>query len=179
MDHLPVQVKPVSRDSLLLLERYLPYGPPEKHAERLKRQKQGEVIYLVAWHEGVPVGHALLKWRGAAEEHLTSHFQGNCPDIEDLLVDERYRSRGVGTQILLAAEQLVAEKGFRQIGLGVATQNHRAHNLYMRLGFRSIGLPPHREQGQYLDTDGQVATWEEACIYLVKLLSEKGLGKNE
>jgi GNAT superfamily N-acetyltransferase len=179
MTDLPVVVRPAARDSLLLLERHLPYGAPEKHAERFKYQEKGQVVYLVAWHEGTPVGHALLKWHGATEEHLAAHFQGTCPDIEDLLVTDQYRSRGVATQLLLAAERLVAERGFRQIGLSVDTRNERARRLYERLGFRSSGLPPHVEQGQYVDAGGRVNSWEEACIYLTKAIDEKGVGKNE
>ena len=179
MADLPVKVKPVTRDSLLLLERYLPYGPPEKHAERLKRQEKGEVVYLVAWHNGTPVGHALLKWRGATEEHLAARFQGTCPDIEDLLVADPYRSQGVGTQLLLAAEQLVADRGFSQIGLSVDTRNERARRLYERLGFRSTGLPPHHERGETIDTGGRVISWEEVCIYLIKTVNDRGVGKNE
>ncbi len=178
MAHLLV-VKPVSRENLLLMEQHLPYGPPEKHAERLKRQEKGEVTYLVAWYDGVPVGHALLKWRGATEAHLVSHFQGSCPDVEDLLVDRRYRSRGIGTQLLQAAERLVADSGFRQIGLAVDTRNKGAHNLYKRLGFRSIGLPPHHERGEYVDQNGRPASWEEVCIYMVKTLNDKGVDRNE
>jgi GNAT superfamily N-acetyltransferase len=179
MTYLPVAVRPAARDSLLLLERHLPYGPPEKHAERLKRQEKGEVVYLVAWHDGTPVGHALLKWLGATEEHLVARFQGTCPDIEDLLVADQYRSRGVATQLLLTIEQLAAERGFQQIGLSVDTQNERARRLYERLGYHSSGLPPHVEQGQYVDAGGRVNFWEEACIYLTKAIDEKGVGKHE
>jgi ribosomal protein S18 acetylase RimI-like enzyme len=174
MTQLPVEVRPVARHSLLLLERYLPYGPPEKHAERLKRQEKGEVLYLIAWSGGKPVGHALLKWRGAAEEHLASRLQDSCPDIEDLLVHEQHRSEGVGTQLVREAERLAVEKGFRQIGLGVGVHNERARKLYERLGFQPLGLPPHEERGEYVDQNGRTASWVEACIYMVKPLDEKG-----
>jgi ribosomal protein S18 acetylase RimI-like enzyme len=174
MAELPVEVRPITRDTLLLVERHLPYGPPEKHAERLRCQQREEVVYLVAWYNGTPVGHALLKWRGAAENHLAAHFQGNCPDVEDLLVDERCRSQGVGTQLLLAAERMASKRGFRQLGLSVDTRNKRAYQLYERLGFHSVGLPPHEECGEYVDRDGHTAQWEEVCIYLVKPLDREG-----
>ena len=167
---LPVDVRPLARDNLLLLEQYLPYGPPEKHADRLARQERGEVIYLIAWREDIPLGHALLNWRGATEDHLVATFKGTCPDIEDLLVAEQYRSQGIGAQILLAAERLVKERGYSQIGLSVDVHNTRAYALYERLGYHNIGLPPHHERGEYMDAQGHIAVWEETCIYMVKSL---------
>ena len=152
------------------MERALPYGPPEKHAERLERQRRGLVTYLIAWDQDLPVGHALLKWGGAEEQHIASALEGSCPDVEDLLVLAAYRSRGVGTQMLQAAELLVRERGFRCLGLSVDVRNPRAQALYERLGFRDAGLGPHDERGEYVDRDGQVTTWEETCIYLIKTL---------
>ncbi len=169
---LPVDVRPLARQELLVVERGLPYGPPEKHAERLDRQQRGLVVYLIAWHQDQPVGHGLLKWQGADEEHISSVYRGTCPDVEDLLVSEVYRSQGIGTQILQAAERLVRERGLDRIGLGVDVRNPRARALYERTGYRDAGLGLHSEHGEYLNQAGGVTTWEETCVYLVKSLSE-------
>ena len=169
---LPVEVHPLIRQELLAVERALPYGPPEKHAERLDRQQREAVVYLIAWHQGKPVGHGLLKWRGADEHHIVRAFQGGCPDIEDLFVLEAYRSRSVGTQILRAAEHLVREHGFDRIGLSVDVRNPRARALYERLGYQDAGLGLHSEHGEYVNQAGGVTTWEETCVYLVKPLVE-------
>lgn len=170
MTQLSVAVRAATRKDLLLLERHLAGGPPEKHADRLERQQRGEVVYLVAWHEDVPIGHALLKWQGAAEDYIAAMFQGTCPDVEDLYVTEVCRSQGVGTQILREAARLVAERGFRNIGLGVDVNNPRAQALYRRLGFQDSGLEPHYERYEYVDREGHSTFWEETCLYLVKPL---------
>jgi GNAT superfamily N-acetyltransferase len=172
MTHSAVEVRAraLALGDLLAVERHLPFGPPEKHAERLDRQQRGLVEYLIAWYEGQPVGHALLKWDGANECPIASAFQGTCPDVEDLLVHEAYRSRGIGTQILHEAERLVRARGYRRIGLSVDVRNPRARALYERLGYSDAGLGPHHERGEYLDQEGQTQVWEEICVYLVKSL---------
>ncbi|MGC9467115.1 MAG: hypothetical protein ACP5HS_00860 [Anaerolineae bacterium] len=49
------------------VEQQLPYGPPEKHRDRLERQEKGEVSYVIAWDGDKAIGHALMKWLGAEE----------------------------------------------------------------------------------------------------------------
>jgi ribosomal protein S18 acetylase RimI-like enzyme/dienelactone hydrolase len=165
-----VEIRPLTAHELADLERSLPEGPADKHAERLHRQERGEVVYLVAWHEGRPVGHGLLKWQGAGEEPIASAMHGTCPDIEDLLVHEAYRSRGIGTQILREAERLALARGFHRIGLSVDERNPKAQALYERLGYHDAGLGPHHERGEYVDQEGQMQAWEETCVYLVRSL---------
>jgi GNAT superfamily N-acetyltransferase len=165
-----VQVRPAEHRDLILLVRAFPFGPPEKHAERLLRQSLGEVLYLIAWNEGTPVGHGLLKWRGAEEQPIAAYVNGLCPDVEDLFVIEAMRSKGIGRQILSTAECLVRERGYPQIGLSVNVGNERAEMLYKLLGYRDAGLGEHYEHGEYVDKHGKLQTWEERCLYLIKML---------
>jgi GNAT superfamily N-acetyltransferase len=167
---------PARHEDLLLLEHDFPYGPPEKHAERLARQDRGLVAYLVAWYCPAgerlrPVGHGLLTWGGAVGAHIASMMRGTCPDVEDLFVLEAFRSRGVGSRILQEAETLAAARGFRRIGLSVDVRNPRAHALYTRLGYRDAGLGSHHEEGDYVDRRGVLQRWDETCVYLVKWLA--------
>lgn len=156
----------------MVLERSFPYGPPEKHAERLERQSRNAVLYLIAWYEGTPVGHGLLKWGGAVEEPIASYVNGLCPDVEDLFVLETFRSNSVGRQILFTAERLVRERGYSQIGISVDVKNVGARILYKRMGYRETHLGEHYERGEYVDQNGQPQMWEETCIYLVKKLEK-------
>jgi len=168
--YLAVDVRPVARRDVLLLEAHLPFGVPEKHADRSARQRRGQVVYLIAWHNGAPIGHALLKWQGAEEDQVASVLQGTCPDVEDLFVLESFRSQGVGRQILDAAERLTRERGSRHIGLSVGVNNPRARALYERCGYRDAGLGPLHEHLEYLDASGRRQTWDEMCVYLTKSL---------
>jgi GNAT superfamily N-acetyltransferase len=170
MHRQQVVVKAAKHSDIESLERDLPYGSEDKHRERLQRQDKDEVLYLVAWHKALPVGHALLKWQGAEEKHIATHFNGSCPDVEDLYVVEHLRSKGIGSQILEVAESFVRRRGYNRIGLSVGVENTRAKALYQQLGYRDSGLGEYSEKGEYVDSQGQLQNWEERCIYLVKSL---------
>jgi ribosomal protein S18 acetylase RimI-like enzyme len=49
------------------------------------------------------------------------------------------QGRGVGTQLMLAAEETATERGCRAIVLGVEDFNARARSLYERLGYVATG----------------------------------------
>jgi GNAT superfamily N-acetyltransferase len=168
VSQLVVDVRPAIRGDVSALEKHLPFGPPDKHTDRFVRQENGQVIYLVAWHNGVSIGHALLKWQGAEEDRVATVLQGTCPDVEDLFVAESSRSQGVGRRLLDAAERLVREHGFKCIGLGVGVDNPRARALYERLGYRDAGLGLLHEHGEYVDSSGCKQSWDETCVYLTK-----------
>ncbi len=135
------------------------------HRERLARQERGEAVYLVAGDALHPVlGFVLLKWHGDA--HHDAH-----PVLEDLLVRPEYRSRGVGTRLLLHAEALCRERGLAHVGLGVnSADNPRACALYQRLGYRDTGEPPQYDVYASIDETGQRHLYEDCCIHMVKTL---------
>jgi GNAT superfamily N-acetyltransferase len=169
---IQVEVRQAEKKELTSLELAFPFGPAEKHAERLERQNRGEVLYLIAWYKGEPVGHALLKWQGASEVHIMAYFEGQCPDVEDLYVKASMRSKSVGRQILRKAEHLAKLRGYIRIGLSVDVGNTRAKTLYTRLGYQDAQLGEHYERGEYIDADGHLQQWEEKCTYLIKTLKE-------
>ncbi len=163
-----ILIRPVQTGDLPLLERLFPQGGADKHARRLIRQQNGTAIYLIAFLEDKPAGHVLLKWDGAQDEAVAAHRTAPCPDLEDLFVREELRRRGVGTQILRHAEQLAQQRGFARIGLAVGLENPSARRLYERLGYRQAGIEPYTVRGMYFDEQGQMHTWEETCVYLIK-----------
>lgn len=93
-----VEIKPITKADIAVLEKRFPQGGLAKHAERFLRQQKGEAVYLIAWYQGQPVGHALLKWDGSQDEHITRQLRVMCPDIEDLFVLTELRSQGIGNQ---------------------------------------------------------------------------------
>ncbi|MBL7063989.1 MAG: GNAT family N-acetyltransferase [Anaerolineae bacterium] len=169
MDKMAVEIRPLAGEEIGLLEQHVAFGPPEKHRERFARQRKGTVVYLVAWRENLPVGHALLKWDGSTDEPMASELD-SCPDTEDLFVSPDHRSRGIGSQLMDAVENLTRQQGYSRVGLGVGVENVRAHSLYERRGYEASGFGEYRERGCYVDRDGREQSWEEDCIYLIKQL---------
>jgi GNAT superfamily N-acetyltransferase len=171
MTRREVFIQAVRPSDVPLLRKYFPEGGPDKHAERLGRQQQGVVTYLIAWHDELPVGHGMVKWSGVEDDRVVPHLKEPCPDLEDLRVLEKLQSQGIGTQILQHAEELARSRGYQQIGLSAgAESDDRARKLYERLGYRDLGIGEFTERYEYVDEYGQDRLWEGVCIYLTKRL---------
>lgn len=171
MERTAVEIRPLAGEEIGLLDWYMACGPPEKHRERFARQRKGKVVYLVAWYENLPVGHVLLKWDGSTDKPMVSELD-SCPDVEDLFVSPDNRSRGIGSQLMDAVENLTKRQGYSRVGLGVGIENVRACSLYERRGYEDSGFGEYRESGRYVDENGREQSWEETCIYLIKQLEE-------
>lgn len=163
-----VTVRPIDEEDLDLVSSNVASGIPEKHRARLAMQQRGEAVYLIAWHQGLPVGHLLLKWTGPPHEPMASSLR-DCPHIEDLFVNRDRRSRGIGSQLLHAAEDQARSRGCTCIGLGVGIGNRRARSLYERRGYRDSGLGSYRHRAVQTE-DGAQQVREETDIYMVKNL---------
>jgi GNAT superfamily N-acetyltransferase len=114
--------------------------------------------YLVAWDEGLPVGHAHVAW--------TDTTLG-IPEVQDVYVLESHRRRGVGTELTLAAERLAARQGNGSVSLSYGIRNDAARLLYERLGYRRADLPPQRVKGTIV-IRGRPVDIDDTLIYLVK-----------
>ncbi len=55
--------------------------------------------------------------------------------IQDLVVSERWRSRGVGLHLMRTAEELAQAAGRPEIRVSVVAQNHGARRFYAREGY--------------------------------------------
>lgn len=167
-----VAISPVTLADVAALEKTFPdWGARQKHNERWQRQQNGDAVYLIAHQHGQPVGHALLKWQGITDPHVVQRRVMPCPDLEDIFVLGEWRSHGIGTALIRAAENLAAGQGFQHLGLSVGIENSAARRLYERLGYQDAGFGAYTEQGTYLDEHGHTQVWEERCIYLIKQLA--------
>src|SRR5579875_3643879 len=100
----------------------------------LARLHQGDGYYLVAWEEGTPVGHAHIA--------LTDH-----PELQDVLVRQDRRRRGVASALTVAAEQEARAHGADRLRLHVSENDQAAQALYRKCGYVDTGEPPERVQG--------------------------------
>jgi GNAT superfamily N-acetyltransferase len=59
-------------------------------------------------------------------------------EISGFVVDERFRSQGIGPHLLVRAERWAREKGCRIIGLRSNVIRDRAHAFYERQGYHCV-----------------------------------------
>ncbi|MFJ9580213.1 GNAT family N-acetyltransferase [Streptomyces sp. NPDC101191] len=162
------EIRPCRAEDIAPLDRHLPApGAPTRHADRFARQEAGQGTYLIAWRDGRPAGHGQVRWDGCAAPEVRAAV-GDCPEFNGLDVREELRGRGVGTALILAAEELARERGRTLLGLGVAHDNPRAAALYARLGYAPVTA--YTDRYAYTDPAGLRHACADACTFLVKRL---------
>jgi ribosomal protein S18 acetylase RimI-like enzyme len=158
----------VLQQSMPASRRLVDGVPRTYHERRLAAQQDGAADYLIAWGDGSPVGHALLRW--SADEPFLRDRELTAPLVEALAVRPDVQSRGIATAMMLEAERMAADRGQATIGLAVGIENERARALYARLGYYESGLGEFRVTWTALDADGEERVKGETCTYLVKRL---------
>jgi GNAT superfamily N-acetyltransferase len=118
----------------------------------------GAQTYLVAWEGNTPVGHAHIAW---------SKTTLGIPEVQDVFVAERFRRRGVASELARTAERLARRRGHRKISLGFGVANDAARLLYEGLGYQRADLAPQRIRGRIL-IRGRPVDVDDTLIYLVK-----------
>nr|WP_184574467.1 GNAT family N-acetyltransferase [Streptomyces zagrosensis] len=123
----------------------------------LVRAAAGEVDYLaVCTPADVPVAIGGIDYQ-VSEEAGT---------LWQLAVLPAMQSCGLGTLLIKAAEQRVAERGLRRTELAVEEGNPRARALYERLGYVAYGRRPDAWDEEGLD--GSIRRYETMCVLLRK-----------
>jgi len=140
-----IEVRRLQRDELELVDRHLP----------LHRLDQPGGEYIIAWENGVPVGHAHVDWRP------------DPPEVQDVFVPESHRRRGIASRLSAAAEELVRARGFDRIALDVDVENAGARALYEKLGYQARGTPPRRQAGTIM-LRGEPFSFDVVLVDLVK-----------
>lgn len=170
MDHVDrTEIRPCRAADLPLLDRHLPTpGAPTRHADRFARQEAGTGTYLLAWRDGVPVGHGQVRWDGCAAPGVRAAV-GECPEFNGLDVRAELRGQGIGTALIHAAEELTRERGGTALGLGVGHDNPRAAGLYRRLGYGPVVA--YTDRWSWTDPDGRTHEEADPCTFLVRDLT--------
>jgi GNAT superfamily N-acetyltransferase len=115
----------------------------------------------------VVVGRATVLRRSKYE--VVRSAIGDAPEVNAL--EANVPSQGVGTLIMACAEQEATSWGASIIGLGVASDNIRARDLYTRLGYKEWGQGTVCDQWIERDHAGVVvAEHADECRYLTKQL---------
>ncbi len=103
------------------------YAEAEETLE--KWQKPSHELYLIQWQQCM-VGFLHIGYRG-----------GNVAWIEDIYVDRDYRSRGIATESIHVAEEIIkSHAGYTSICFEVAARNKEALHLYHKLGYDNLSI---------------------------------------
>lgn len=127
------KIRKATLKDIAQLKKVKPSLTDEHVAERLKRQGEKLLEYLVLERNGGIASFILLKWHGK-ERHP------EYPDMEDLYTREDQRGKGFATKLIKECERLVKQRGFKKIGLAANPDlNENARQLYENLGYRHDG----------------------------------------
>ncbi len=169
----PRVIRIATENDIEPLQKHVPKGDETLHKQRYEQQRSGDATYLIAAQGDVPVGHALIKWKGATDEAIAPNLADPTPDVEDLFVHEAHRNRRVGSRLLEMAERLARERGYKQMGLSCGADNKDARALYEARGYLDSGIAPYTLSGKYKDAKGTEQEWiERDCTYFLLPLTK-------
>ena len=124
---------------------------------------------LIARHNDVPAGFAMLYWKPS----YALYKRLGIPEIQDLNVAPEMRRQGVGAALIGYCESLARTKGCEQIGIAVGLDSSygAAQRLYVRLGYvpDGYGITYDRQpvsHGEIRPVDGDL------CLMMIKDLAE-------
>ena len=133
MDVREVRVEDAARIAELLGE--LGY-PSDENAvrQRLKRlHRSGSDVTWVAEVDGEVVGLVGI--------HVSQvlAYDGDAAKVSEIVVDDRYRRRGIGARLMEVAEDEARRLGCVVLFLTTAERRKDAHAFYRKLGFEETG----------------------------------------
>ncbi|MFL6141527.1 MAG: GNAT family N-acetyltransferase [Labedaea sp.] len=143
-------------------------GQQQFFIDRLARQNSGRGILLTAWKGARAQGDVYLRLEPAEEPEIRMLLPG-VPFLTHLEVVPRYQNRGIGTQLITAAERHLHRLGHDQVALAVEITNLDAARLYKRLGYTHWNHNPVVCYAR-LDDD-RLSVRAEICDVLVKQLA--------
>jgi GNAT superfamily N-acetyltransferase len=162
-------IRPITDLDLDLLATRFPPPLADIYTDWLTQHLAGDVTWLVAAMESDIVGHGLLHWSGPRDPGIARRVPDG-PEIFALSVHANYQSRGIGSALVRAFEELALRRGRAEIGLGVGLENLRAESLYLRLGYGPAGSPTYTDCWAWTDARGEIHREADECRYLVKRL---------
>jgi ribosomal protein S18 acetylase RimI-like enzyme len=163
LNGIKICIRPVKKEDIRVL-KYVKDNL-ELHKDRFNRQEKGEVTYLIATINELPVGILLIKWLGKPSAP-------DYPDMEDISIAPPLQKLGIGPQILGFAESLCKKRGFKKVGLCVnPTDNAKVKKGYERLGYKEVNGKLYLDgRYPYIDENGKEQIYEDWGVDMEKEL---------
>ena len=164
---LAVNIRAATRDDLPALE----WDGELKHFRRLfadayLRVERNEAVIWIAEMDGAGlIGQLFLSLRSGRPELSDGATRGY---IYGVRVRPEHRNRGIGTELMLAAEAELLDRGYTYATLNVGRDNPKAQRLYERLGYRVVAAESGR--WSYEDDNGIRREVYEPAWRMQKLL---------
>jgi GNAT superfamily N-acetyltransferase len=108
------------------------------YTDRLDRQHSGRGELLTAWFGIRPVGDVYLWFDPADEPEIRRHLP-DVPLLQRARVAPEHRDKGIGTSLMMMAEDRLRLRGYERVALAVLSTNTSAARLYHRLGYQDWG----------------------------------------
>jgi len=123
------------------------------YKQYLKEMKEGKRLVLVAELDGHFAGYVTIDFESDYPYFKSHHI----PEICDLNVLIKYRRKGIGYELMMAAEDYVKSK-YDSIGLrvGLLSDYGAAQRLYIKLGYNFDGLGISKEDKYFVYFDETV-----------------------
>ena len=137
------------------------------HADDLHDQSLSSLSFFVAWLNGNPVGHALVRWLGPRDETVRKNYP-DCPEIYRVRVLKEFRSQGIATAIIRKCENEALKRHCLLIGLGTHSNITSKDNLYIRLGYEPSTASNYIDTYKTRSDNGAVATIRKEAQFLIK-----------
>lgn len=163
---IPITLRMAVRTDLSKLEWYGQYTHYRQLFRRTFRDQQaGRRLMLVAVTRDFPIGMVFIQlqsneWKVA--DGITRAY------LYSLRVMDIFRGKGIGTQLIREAEDILLDRDFQWATIAVSKDNHDARRLYERLQYRVFGDDP--GQWSFMDHQGKVRHINEPCWLLEKNL---------
>lgn len=138
------------------------HGGAAKWSAYLQAHRDGLRVCFVAGEAGALSGYASLVWRS---QHAP-FAAGDVPEIQDMVVAESSRGRGVASALIAACEDRARAAGCPTIGIGFGlyADYGAAQRLYVKHGFvpDGRGLTWNKEPvapGSMVRVDDELVLW--------------------
>jgi GNAT superfamily N-acetyltransferase len=143
---------------------------PGFFADRMARQRAGLGVLLIAWSGDTPIGDVYVRLEPADEPALRQKLP-DVPLLTHLEVLPAYRKQGVGSRLMVEAEQVARSSGRDRIALGVTEDNSDALRLYRRRGYEPGDPAQIDTYREIYGDDGSVTTVpDDPCLIFIRRL---------